>query len=630
MMLTGIILDHFHIFSLWEGGMGDHFHGLRLIWYLIAVLPVGVGILKSTLNAWLHLDFFNEFSLMLLASVGAFLIGEYPEGVAVLLFYAVGEKLEDDASGKAKERIRSLLGRLPSAVSILSPGGKQVEVKPEEVKVGDIVVVKPGERVPVDGALASPSEADFNTAAITGESLPQSVAAGGAVISGSMPISQEVRVKAAKRYADSSMSRIMQMIEDAASRKSHSETLLRRITRWYTPAVMVAAALVFVVPWIVGLCNPAYDFEWHVWFKRMLVLLVCSCPCALVVSIPLSYFAAIGSASRLGVLFKGSRYLDAMRSIDTLLVDKTGTLTTGKFHVAEVVSSPGFTNKEVMAFAAALDSHSTHPLAQAIVAEAADSPAAADVVTLEHGITGTVEGHKVVVGSRTLLDRQGIAAPKAASDSSEVCVAVDGRYAGAIYLDDTLKPETAATMAELHKLGVKNIVVLSGDRESAVAKAAKAAGADAWHAQLLPEQKHEIVERLRAEGHKVAFVGDGINDAPSLAAADLGIAVGTGGTDVAMESADAVITGNSLSRLVDAMKLSRKVKRVVTENVSLAIGVKLLVMVLGVFGIATLWAAVFADTGITLITIIWTLISLYTLQALSPALSAPEPGLLSR
>ena len=598
LLLAGVLLGHFHVLAdMWW-------------YYLVALLPVAGPVVSGAVGQWRRLDFFNEYTLMLLATVGAFIIGEYPEGVAVLLFYSIGEKLEDDASDKARGRIRSLLDSMPDIVTVVTRAGAERQVNPREAAVGDLTVMRPGDRVALDGVLESDYDVDFDTSAITGESVPRNVAPGGEVLAGYIPLDREARVRITHAYADSSMSRIMRMIEDAASRKSEPETLLRRITRWYTPAVMVAAALLFAVPWAIGLLDSGFAFDWRVWFERSLVLLVCSCPCALVVSVPLSYFSALGAASRFGVLFKGSRYLDSLRSVDTLVLDKTGTLTTGRFSVSEVTGGD-----RVLAIAAAVDAGSSHPLAVAICG-AAESlppgsvPVATDVRVVPHGLVGRVGDADVLVGSRTLLASRGVTVPDAAADSSEVCVAIDGVFAGAVYLDDTVKDDTAATLAELRSLGVENIMVLSGDRDAAVARVAREAGADSWRGQLLPQQKHDAVEQLRRQGHRVAFVGDGINDAPSLAAADVGIAIGTGGTDVAMESADAVITGNSLRHLADAFRLSRKIRRVVAMNVSLAIGVKLLVMVLGAMGVATLWAAVFADTGITLVTVVWTLLAL--------------------
>lgn len=611
LLLAGVILNHFRMFGIFAQSIAMPESVVILLYYIIAVLPVGKGILIETVKSWMRGDFFNEFSLMFLASIGAFVIGEHPEAVAILLFYSFGEKLEGSASEKAKNRIRSLLRQIPDSVRVMHKDGSITESAPQDVRIGDTIIVRPGERVALDGILENKTPVTFDNSAITGESVPVTITAGKDINSGALPVEEEAYVKVTKSYNDSSMSRIMKMIEDAAIKKSKSETLLRRITRWYTPTVMILAVLLFVVPWIVSLVSGNFHFDWSLWFERSLVLLVCSCPCALVVSIPLSYFAAIGNASRFGLLFKGSRYLDDFRRIDTLLLDKTGTLTTGKFSIVDIVPVAGITKEEVLKMGAAIESHSTHPLANAVTAAAgSDIPAATDVKTVTHGMTGAVDGKSVIVGSKILLEEHGITVETKSNASSEICIAVNGKYIGSILLGDTLKPGVAETISKLHSLGIKKIMILSGDKEEAVAKVAKETGVDSYKSHLLPEDKHKIVEELEREGDKVAFVGDGINDAPSLALADVGIAIGTGGTDVAMESADAVITGNNIDRLVDGVKLSYKIKRVVTENVSLAIFVKILVMVLGSCGLATLWAAVFADTGITLITILWTLFSL--------------------
>jgi len=613
-MVLGMVLEYCGVFSSLAVSSGIDLRLIEAVYYVLTLVPVGMPILRAALKSWRHLDFFNEFTLMAIASVGAFFISEYPEGVAILLFYSFGEKLEDSASDKARKRISSLLDKMPGNVMVEDAFGNLADVSPENVAPGTVFRVKPGERVALDAVLCGDVPADFDSSAVTGESVPVSVASGQKVDSGFIPVDREVRLKSVARYEDSTMSRIMSMVEESSAKKSNAETLLRKITRWYTPAVMIAAVLLFTVPWVVGLISDRFDFEWYVWLKRSLVLLVCSCPCALVVSVPLSYFVALGNASRLGVLFKGSRYLDSLRRVTVLLLDKTGTLTTGKFHVVDVVAFDGISTDDVLRLAASLDMHSAHPLANAIVemanARNLDVYEADDVTTVPHGLKGSVGGRGVLVGSRHLMEESGVAVPDSRSDSSEVLVAIDGAYYGSILLDDTVKAGVAGTLLSLRKSGVKRIEILSGDRDAAVAKVASKVGADSYMASLLPADKHRIVERIRSESEVVAFVGDGINDAPSLAMADVGIAIGTGGSDVAMESADAVIMGNDLRRLSDAFKLSGKIKRVVTENVSLAIGVKLLVMVLGAFGIASLWAAVFADTGITLLTVGWTIFCL--------------------
>lgn len=610
LMLGGMLLTHVGWFSRISVGTGFPGIAVMALYYFVALMPVGCGIAKSSWKAWRKGDIFNEFTLMVLACVGAFIIGEYPEGVAILLFYSFGEKLEESASDNARSRIRSLLGSMPQDVVRRLPSGSLETVPPEAVVPGDKVLVKPGQRLAVDGVLCEPSYARFDTSAITGESVPVETTSGEAVSSGAIPVDKEVEITVTRPYSHSTMSRIMRMIEDAADNKSHSETLLRKITRWYTPAVMIAAVLLFAVPWLVSIVSGSYSFDWHEWLYRSLVLMVCSCPCALVVSIPLSYFAAVGNASRFGVLFKGSRYLDLLRGIDTVYLDKTGTLTTGQFSVTDIVPADGFEADDVLSFAAALDAGSSHPLAQAIVKLARNIPLASDVVTVPHGMRGVVDGKVVLVGSATLLISNGVEIHSALSGGSRVCVAVNGCYAGSIYLEDMLKEDAVDTVTALHKMGIKRVVILSGDTDAAVRRAADTVGADDYKARLLPEDKYRLVCDAVASGHKVAFIGDGINDAPSLAAATVGIAIGTGGTDVAMESADAVITGKSLIHLVDAVRLSYSIRRVVAQNVLLALGVKGLVMVLGAFGLASLWAAVFADTGITLVTVAWTLICL--------------------
>lgn len=575
--------------------------------YAVALLPVGVPILRETFGEWRRGDFFNEFSLMVLACVGAFAIGEYPEGVAILLFYSLGEKLEDVATERSRRRIMALLNRIPREVTVEGRG----LVEPEKVLPGEIISVKPGERVGLDGELLADAPQSFDTSAFTGESVPVEMAPGAEVPSGSIAIDRAARIRVTRPFAESSMSRILALIESATSRKSRSETLLRRITRWYTPAVMLAAALLFAVPCILAAIHGA-PFDWRMWLDRSLVLLVCSCPCALVVSIPLSYFAAIGAASARGILFKSSSGLDAIRGCDTLFLDKTGTLTTGDFRVAEVRPASGVEPDRVLALAAAVDAESSHPLARAVVrkSEGLTLPEVSDIRTVPHGMSARSAEDELLVASRARLKAAGVEVPDSPDPRTEVCVALGGKYLGSIYLEDTVKPGVREALADLKRLGTKDIEILSGDRPEAVAAVAKAVGADGYRGGLYPADKQKIVEEARKAGRRVIFVGDGINDAPSLAEATVGVAIGSGGTDLAMESAEAVLTAPGIEPLASAMRLSRRVRSVVAFNVSFAVGVKLLVMLLGAMGLATLWAAVFADTGITVLTVLFTLLAL--------------------
>ncbi len=612
LLVITLILEHTGILSRVCENCGISLDVAVIVLYLVAIIPVGLPIVKEMVESWFKGSVMNEFTLMVAAAAGAFVIGEYPEGVAVLLFYSFGEKLEDKASDDVKHRIKALLGKLPDEATV-KENGKLRKVNPEDLKPGTVLVVKPGERLAIDATLLGNHDVEFDTSAITGESVPRAYKPGEELSSGMIPVDQAIEARTLRAFSDSSMSRIMKMIEDAQSSKSPTENLLRRITKWYTPAVFILALLVFFVPWIFNAVS-GEPFEWMKWLRRSLVFLVCSCPCALVVSIPLSYFASLGNASRRGLLFKGSKYVDGMRDVDTVVFDKTGTLTTGKFHIASIAPAKGIDRNQVLAIAAALDAESNHPLAEAIIAQAkADGlkePEASEVKTVSHGLTGIIGGKESAAGSRTLMQRLNIEVPDSNSDATEICVAFDGKYIGSIYLLDTVKPEAADAVRRLHNLGIKSVEILSGDREKAVERVAKEIGADSFHPSLLPADKKHMISVLVQQGHKVAFVGDGINDAPAIAAANVGVAMGTLGTDIAMQSSDVVIAGDNLEKLPEAITLARKVRRVVIENVSFAIGVKALVMTLGAFGIASLWAAVFADTGVTLLTILWTLLRL--------------------
>lgn len=582
----------------------------ELIVYIIAVLPVGFPVLLSTLKEWLRKDFFNEFSLMVMACVGAFLIGEYPEGVAILLFYSFGEKLEDLVSGDIKGQIKNLLGKMPKKATLIE-NGKRTETKPENVKLGMSIAVKPGESIPLDGILLNEKGASFNTAAITGESLPRYFEKGTEVNSGIIPIDTEVILEVTHEYNDSSLSRIMRMIEDASSHRAPSETILRKITRWYTPIVFGGALLLFVIPWIVGMANPDFIFEWSTWLRRSLVFLVCSCPCALIVSIPLTYFSSIGIASKKGILFKGHDSLDAFRKIGSVFFDKTGTITTGDFHVEEIISQSNLCEKEILGITAAIELSSKHPLASAIIRDALQKhieiPEAHNVKIENHGIVGFVGDTKYIIGSERIMKAYSIPVSMPNCAGTTILIASDKKLLGLIKLSDTVKEGSKEAVSSLHSLGIMEIGIISGDSEEAVSKVKTTIGADFAYSGLLPEDKQSIIKKNKRAGKNVAFVGDGVNDAPALAASDVGIAMGNLGTDIAIESARVVIAGDDLRKIGEGINISKKVKHVIIENVTFAFGIKAAVMILGAFGIASLWAAVFADTGVTVVTVVWTL-----------------------
>lgn len=610
LLILCVLLQHFGMFSQLQGAGTTGVNWFALAAYVIAIMPVGIPVLNEMIESWREGSVMNEFTLMVAAAVGAFLIGEYPEAVAVLLFYSLGEKLEDSASDDVRRRIKSLLGRMPDSATVVENGVKRT-VSPKNLPVGTRILVQPGERVPIDARLSGETSVEFDTAAITGESVPRAFNPGDELPSGIIPVDRPIEAVTLRAFDDSSMTRILKMIEDAQAGKSHTETMLRRITRWYTPIVFGLALAIFFIPWIV-LSIKGDPFAWQLWFRRSLVFLVCSCPCALVVSIPLSYFVSLGTASKIGLLFKGSTYLDSMRKIRNVVFDKTGTLTTGEFHVDSVDATDGYDKNTVIAYAASIDADSTHPLAKSICEYAADKhitvPLAADVKAVSHGIQGRIGAKHIVVGSGKLLKSLNITVPESDKAGSRICVAVEDKYIGSIYLLDTVKEEAKDTISQLHRLGIK-VTILSGDRGPAVERVAREVGADSWRSELLPQDKQKIVDDMR-KGAPTAFVGDGVNDAPAIASADVGVAMGTMGTGMAMDTADVIISGDNLSMMVRAIRLSRRVERTIVENIAFALGVKAIVMILGAFGIATLWAAVFADTGVTLITILWTLLML--------------------
>ena len=576
---------------------------VRAVWYAVAFLPVGLGVIGEAWECAAKGDVFSEFMLMSVASVGAFLIGEYPEAVAVMLFYCIGETLQDMAVDRARDNIKSLMEFRPDHATVVVGDGMEAR-RPGDVRVGDLIEVRPGERVPLDGRLEGPSAA-FDTAALTGESVPRTVEGGGEVLAGMIAVDSVVRLRVVREAGQSAVARILQMVEEASERKAPAELFIRRFARVYTPVVTGLAVLTAVVPWLWSLASPSFTYDFGTWFYRALIFLVISCPCALVISIPLSYFAGIGAASRRGILFKGGNWLDAMSRVDTVVFDKTGTLTRGCFAVVRV---DGGDKDAMLRAVSAMESGGSHPIAKAIVEYAGE--AGATVTGLKniagYGLTATVDGHRWAAGTLKLLDREGVAYPQelAAVPETVVACARDGRYEGCLVLADTLKDDAREAIGGLRSCGVGHVEILSGDRQSLVDKVAAGLHVDRGGGDLLPEGKVRRMEELKREGRTVAFVGDGINDAPVLATADVGVAMGALGADMAVETADVVLQTDSPSKVADAIRISRRTRTIVRQNIVFAIGVKILVMFLGVLGLANMWGAVFADVGVALLAVL--------------------------
>ena len=576
---------------------------IEFFWFLIGFLPVGLSVMREAWESILQKDWFNEFSLMALASLGAFYIGEYPEALAVMLLYSIGEMLQDKAVNQASRNIKDLLDVRPEQVDVYRKGVLST-VSPREVNVGEVIEVKPGERVPLDGSLQNPY-AVFDTSALTGESMPRNVSEGGEVLAGMIVSGQAVRIQVTKPYDHSTLARILTLVQDAAERKAPAELFIRKFARIYTPIVVLLAFLIVALPALVAAVHPEFDYVFNDWLYRGLVFLVISCPCALVISIPLGYFGGIGAASRTGILFKGSNYLDAITRINAVVFDKTGTLTTGSFRVTSIQATD-IPEDELLSLVASVEKKSTHPVAQAIVHYASGRGVKPAIVTslnelAGYGLEAEVEHHQVLVGNiRLLTDRQ-IAVPEELADcvATVVVCAVDGKYAGQLLLSDTLKEDA------VEALKIDNIQMLSGDKQEIVNIFAKELGIDKAYGDLLPEDKAVHLEQLNSvPGMSVAFVGDGMNDAPVLALSDVGIAMGGLGSDAAIESADVVIQTDQPSKVATAISIGRATRRIVMQNIVGAITVKVLVLLAGACGFATLWAAVFADVGVALLVVL--------------------------
>lgn len=573
----------------------------RLLAFLVPYAVVGWDVLWGAIRNILRGQVFDENFLMALATVGAFCIGEYPEGVLVMLLYQVGELFQDFAVDRSRRSIASLMDIRPDWANI-EREGKLVQVSPEEVAVGEIITVKPGERIPLDGVITE-GTSSLDTAALTGESLPRAVAPGDEVISGCVNESGLLRIRVTSEYGESTVARILELVENSSARKARYENFITRFARWYTPVVVIAAALLALVP-------PLFLGNWSEWINRALIFLVVSCPCALVISVPLSFFGGIGGASRKGILVKGGNYLEALAHAETVVFDKTGTLTRGVFHVT-AVHPRNATSEELLEAAALAESYSDHPIARSL-REACqgelDSNRVSQVEELSgRGIRAVIDGKTVYVGNQKLMAESGSECHKCHRVGTLVHVSIDGRYAGHIVISDEVKDDAAQAISQLKALGVKKTVMLTGDAKEVGEDTARRLGLEEVYTELLPAGKVEQVEALlaaKSEKGRLVFVGDGINDAPVLSRSDVGIAMGAMGSAAAIEAADIVLMDDKPSKLPLAIRIARKTLRIVRQNIVFALGVKAVVLVLGALGLANMWLAVFADVGVSVIAIL--------------------------
>ena len=571
--------------------------------FAVPYAVVGWDVLWKAVRNILHGQVFDENFLMALATVGAFATGEYSEGVAVMLFYQIGEWFQRYAVGRSRKSITALMDIRPDHANLVGPDGTAQEVDPDEVSVGSTILVKPGERVPLDGTVLD-GDSMLDTAALTGESVPRHAAAGDAVISGCINGSGLLRVRVDKPYGESTVAKILDLVENAGEKKAKAENFITKFSRWYTPAVVIAALALAVLPPLV------LGGGWAGWVHRALIFLVISCPCALVISVPLSFFGGIGGASRRGILVKGGAYMEVLANTGTVVFDKTGTLTKGVFSVTAV--HPHEIDKaQLVELAALAESYSTHPIAASLRTAYGQAPDTARVADYEElsgrGVRAKVDGRTVCVGNGRLMDEAGAEWHECHLTGTVAHVAVDGRYAGHIVISDEVKPDAAAAIAALKAAGVHKTVMLTGDAKEVGEAVAKQLGIDEAHTQLLPAGKVEHMEQLLAgqpKGEALAFVGDGVNDAPVLARADVGIAMGGIGSDAAIEAADVVLMDDKPSKLAEAVRISRRTLRIVHQNIVFALAVKALVLVLGALGMANMWEAVFADVGVMVLAIL--------------------------
>ncbi len=580
--------------------------------FLISYFIIAYGILWKAIKNVFHGKIFDENFLLMIATIGAFLISKFPEAVAVILFFRVGELLQNMALNHSRQSIKSLLEIKPDYAN-LKIDGKTKKVNPVEVDVGDIIIVKPGEKIPLDGVVINGSSF-VDASALTGESVPVSVDAGDAVLSGMINKTGLLTIKVTKKFSDSTISKILDLVENAATKKAPTEKFITKFAKYYTPAVVFSAFLIAVLP-VVFYHLPMFNFlfshkeTFSEWVYKSLIFLVISCPCALVISIPLGFFGGIGASSKHGVLVKGSNYLEALNNVHTIVWDKTGTLTKGIFKVTEVISKNGYSEEEILRFAALAESQSNHPIAQSICeAYGKDAEKIESYREIPgYGVVAKIEGNDVMVGNDRLLHEQNIEHDTCNVKGTVVHVVINRKYAGYILISDEIKEDAEAAIKKLRKQGIKKQIMFTGDKKEIAEAVAKKLGLDGYFAELLPHQKVEKIEELIAERNKnelVAFVGDGINDAPVLSRADIGIAMGALGSDAAIEAADVVLMTDEPTKLCDAIEIAKKTRGIVWQNIGFALGVKGIFLSIGALGMATMWEAVFADVGVALLAIL--------------------------
>ena len=582
---------------------------LKFVLFMIPYLVIGHDILLKAWKGILNRQVFDENFLMAVATIGAILLGDYKEGVAVMLFYQIRELFQSYAVGKSRRNISELMDIRPDYANIEKEDGTLEQVDPDEVGIGSVIVVQPGEKVPIDGVIEE-GRTSLNTSALTGESLPREAGVGDEVISGCINMSGVLKIRTTKEFGESTVSKILDMVENASSKKSRSENFISKFAKYYTPAVCYGALALAILPPLVRLLFLGMTPEWGDWVMRALTFLVISCPCALVISIPLSFFAGIGGASNAGVLVKGSNYLETLSETKYVVFDKTGTMTQGVFEVSGVHHSSMDTEK-LLEYAALAECHSSHPISKSLkkaYGKPLDPGRVTEVEEISgNGVTAKVDGVRVAAGNSKLMEKLGVDCMECHSVGTVVHMAVDGKYAGHILISDQIKPHAKEAIAALKKCGVKKTIMLTGDRREAARQVAEELGIDEVHSELLPGDKVAQVEKLldeKGEKEKLAFVGDGINDAPVLSRADIGIAMGALGSDAAIEAADIVLMDDDPLKISKAIRISRKCLRIVYENIYFAIGVKVICLILGALGIANMWAAIFADVGVMIIAVL--------------------------